>query len=77
MTALILDRLGLANDVINGATDTSGHSWLALPDGNWLDPTWELYERPTDDGTASSEWKHFSHSYVYESQSYPYLILGY
>ncbi len=70
--SLLLETLKIPHRVVNGATESSGHTWLELESGEWLDPTWGLFERPTTQGAAPG-WKRFGSSYLYPSQIFPYL----
>ena len=70
--ALLLEKVGIPSRVLNGASETSGHTWVELADGTWLDPTWGILGVPSTEG-ALPGWKRHGSSFVYVSQLFPYL----
>ena len=73
LTTLIMKRLGLSRRLRAGATQTSGHMWLELPDGRHLDPTWQIVG-PTSTAGAWAGWFHFSMSYLYTDDVWPFAV---
>jgi hypothetical protein len=77
LATLILERLGFACRLVNGAVDhgyalSGGHAWVELADGRVLCPTWELLQQPIRPPEFPGEFE-VGVSLLFESQRSPYL----
>ena len=78
--SLILERMGVANRVVNGtvanrpfnAVDFAGHTWIELWDGRIFDPQWKIIapKGPGKDGFQGFE---FGGQMRFENSSFPFL----
>jgi hypothetical protein len=78
--SLLLERRSLSHRVVMGATiqgpgATSGHTWIELPDGRVLDPTWGLLEQKGPGDAAMPGSFGLAGGYRFANASFPYLAL--
>lgn len=78
VAGFILEKLGFPYRIVQGANElgpgsSSGHTWVEVPDGRVLDPTWAIVEKPTVYSEVLPERFKVGETFRFRSPTYPYL----
>lgn len=76
LTALLMQQLKQKFKVVFGGGEAvgSGHNWIKLSDGRYLDTTWQILQKPTTEGALPGWFRHGS-SWMFLNQRYLFLGL--
>lgn len=69
-TSFLLKRLNIPHRIRAGGSTAAGHMWIELDDGRHLDPTWNLLEKPTEEG-APPGWFRLGKTLLFQDQFFP------
>ncbi|MFO0722625.1 MAG: hypothetical protein U1E65_02500 [Myxococcota bacterium] len=78
VAGFILEKLGFPYRIVQGANEigpgwSSGHTWVEVPDGRVLDPTWAILQKPTQFSEILPERFMIGETYRFKNPIYPYL----
>ncbi len=73
LTSLIMKELDIPHSIRFGSTGLVGHSWIQLPDGRILEPTWNLLVKPGK-SEMTGGWFKVGNTSVYQFDFYPFAV---